>query len=205
MGIPKKIGKIGIYRIEWHTGHYYYGQTVHYKNRIEKHISEFLLGSNSNSRMQRVYKKYGMPHFEFIQDCTLESIDETEQRYLDEHCGRPLCCNILKFVKSNRGFKMPSYFGKLLAERNRKMIFTPEIRAKMSASAKVKYFSPEHRRKIGEAAKGGLAGAKMVFNPMTGIFYNSLLEASFVANYTHSHFAKMLKGKVKNKTSFIYA
>lgn len=45
--------------------------------------------------------------------------------------------------------------------------------------------------------------AKIVLDLKTGIYYNSIKEACFVANYSRDCLSKMLRGKIRNKTSFI--
>ncbi len=47
------------------------------------------------------------------------------------------------------------------------------------------------------------AGAKMVLNRETGIFYECIKEAAETINFDKSTLAKKLKGKRKNNTSFI--
>ena len=47
--------------------------------------------------------------------------------------------------------------------------------------------------------------SKIVFDTQTGIFYNSIKQASIIYGFSHSYLKYMLSGKRKNKTNLIYA
>jgi hypothetical protein len=47
--------------------------------------------------------------------------------------------------------------------------------------------------------------SKLVFDTQTGIFYNSIKQASIIYGFSHSYLKYMLSGKRRNKTNLIYA
>lgn len=47
--------------------------------------------------------------------------------------------------------------------------------------------------------------SKLVFDTQTGIYYNSIKQASIIYGFSHSYLKYMLSGKKKNKTNLIYA
>jgi hypothetical protein len=92
---------------------------------------------------------------------------------------------------------------------------SPEAKEKNRASNTGRKHSDETKKKMREAQLGELnhrygkvpAGAKLVLDKQTGIFYNSALEAYRELNLKMSsaHFTSMLSGAYPNKTSCIYA
>lgn len=58
--------------------------------------------------------------------------------------------------------------------------------------------------RIGNASRGNTFARKIVLNTDTAIFYDSAMEAAKIINMPNSTFSKMLSGRCKNETSFIY-
>lgn len=63
----------------------------------------------------------------------------------------------------------------------------------------------KHLRKVSKESESTRRGQKMVFNSLTGIFYDSIKDAHASANLscTVGELGKMLRGVVKNKTNFV--
>jgi hypothetical protein len=140
---------IGIYKITFSNGHYYFGQAVDINRRFSQHKRELNRGNHSNSRLQNCFNKYGEPIYEVIEECSKEELSNIENKYLYKHIDNEMCCNICRIGKSSRG-----------VERSQE--FKDKISAYQYLSGKNKpvyMFSRDHMhllgkfRSIGEAEK----------------------------------------------------
>lgn len=62
------------------NGQYYIGQTINYKQRIQKHQSDLRLGTHSNHYLQRSYDKHGVDAFEYELIEIVEDYSEIGER-----------------------------------------------------------------------------------------------------------------------------
>lgn len=89
------------------------------------------------------------------------------------------------------------------------LVYTKEVREKMSKNISGKKRTPEQCIKIsiariGKYKKGDNSNAKLVFDTYTGIFYDCAKDACESACANYSTFKSWLIGRVKTKNRFIY-
>lgn len=176
----------GIYAIRHvDSGKIYIGSAVNFFNRWRGHRFHLNRGTHSNRRLQGAWNKYGSDAFVFeilevIEDLT--KLVEVEQDYLDafDAATRGVGYNLsptagscigvrhsaerrarLSEIKKNQSAETRAKIG----AANRRRIFTPETRARMSASQKARspesfaaslaaFRTPEARAKSGMAHRG---------------------------------------------------
>jgi hypothetical protein len=146
------------------SGHIYIGR------HVTDNLNDGYYGSGT--LISKFLKKYDKTefsreiiHFAINKDEMLRLEDER----ISEVFSNPLCLNCVRGDPSNGLIQHSEYSKKRISEANRgktrsketcdKMSIvaknrSPETRAKMSASAKVKVFTEEHRRNIGKAGIG---------------------------------------------------
>lgn len=89
------------------------------------------------------------------------------------------------------------------------LIYTKDVREKMSKNISGKKRTPEQRNKIsiakiGKGNKGDNNNAKLVLDTYTGIFYDCAKDACESVSANYSTFKSWLKGRVKTKNRFKY-
>jgi len=80
---------IGIYRIKNNINEKcYYGSSKNIEKRWKTHLNQLINGKHINCILQNVWNKYGKDNFifEIVEECELENLFETEQKYIDT-CG----------------------------------------------------------------------------------------------------------------------
>lgn len=193
-----------IYRLCWPTcKHHYVGQTRNLKARIRVHFHKLKKQKHDNIRLQRVYNKYGLPRVKIIIMAEVSMLGSMEEYFISKNNNGQYCCNILKFAGTVKGLK-----------------HTPESKLKMSNSHKGKKLSESHKLKIKQsrlsivkdkkALSDFFKGAnnfksKIVVDLETGIFYDTLNEATIAKCLHYKRTSSYLSGKRKNKTSLAYA
>lgn len=110
---------IGIYKITFPNGHYYYGQALSINRRFAQHKREFKKGIHSNKRLQNCYNKYGEPVFEVVEECEKDKLNITESKYLFEHIDNELCCNMCREGRSPKGIKRSKEFNDKISRYQR--------------------------------------------------------------------------------------
>ena len=127
----------GLYQINI-GDYFYFGQAQDLKKRKSQHLNHLKKGTHVNPIMQNVYNKYQEFDFQEVLHCSVDDLDQQEQRLLDAFWGTEGCMNIAKDAKAfHRGLK-----------------HTEESKKKMSEAHKGKKISEEHKRKMSEAKKG---------------------------------------------------
>lgn len=77
---------IGIYCMyfEEQPNEYYIGCSSNLCTRSQNHISALKRGDHPNSKLQSYYTKYGVPHIEVLEYCTIEALMDLEEIYIIE-------------------------------------------------------------------------------------------------------------------------
>ena len=193
-----------IYRLWWpNCKHHYVGQTKNLKARVRVHFHKLKQQKHDNIRLQRVYNKYGLPRIKILITAEVSMLSPLEEYFISKNHNEQYCCNILKFAGTVKGLK-----------------HTAESRLKMSNSHKGKRLSESHKLKIKQSGllvvrdKRALSDffkgannhkSKIVIDLETGIFYDTLNEATTAKGLHYKRTSSYLSGKRKNKTSLAYA
>ena len=195
---------IGIYKITSPSGKIYIGQSIDIKfrfdtyRRLNKQVS-------SSPKLYRSLLKYGYDNhiFEVLDDCLFDALNEKE-RYWQEHydvVNNGLNC-ILTNTKEKKKVTSP------LSEAQKQQIsrvhkgkkLSEETIQKIKIARSKQIITEEHKRKISENS----GSAKIVLNVESGIFYNSVKEASKAHNIKHNTLVCRLSGKNKNNSNLLY-
>ena len=115
----------------------YVGSAVAVKRRWSAHRNLLAKQSHYNSRLQRAYDKYGASSFDWE---IVQFVDDKTQLIASEQFWM--------------NFFAPAYNGRPIANSPLGTKASVETRAKMSAAAKKRGFSEEHKRNISKAKKG---------------------------------------------------
>lgn len=134
--------KIGIYKIvSKNSGEFYIGSSQNLRKRELDHFSLLKNKKHPNRYLQRVWNKYKDLYFTIIEECSIESLIEREQFYIDNLYPK---YNLRPTAESNRGWNMPEA-GKI----------------KISKVNKGKTISEEHKKAISIKNKINLKGRKL--------------------------------------------
>lgn len=222
----------GIYKIEWvNSGHFYYGQSCKLKNRMRQHVNRMKAGNHENSRLQKVYNKYGLPVIVIVCFCEVDNLSNIEQYYLDKFISNPLCCNINPDSRTCRGRVLSQATKQKLSKSHSGKIISMQHRINISNGLKNAYkngrvsymanrfgdknlfYGKKHTDETIKKLKGRvyecmIGGnnhkAIIVLNTQTGIFYDTIKEAAFSINKKPVFLYKKMKSK-NNNTNFIQA
>lgn len=217
----------GIYVLEWPNGHCYYGQAQNLAHRKVGHFSRMKKGTHHNKRINRLYRKYGLPDFYIMEICNIEFLDEMEQAYLDCYADSRLCCNIEKTAGTARGVKRSAKTKELLRQHRLGKKLPPEQAKKIADAVRKRYaegwkviprygkdnpyFGKKHseaiRLKMRKSKNVGENNirARIVINVESGIFYGCIRDAAKSIPMNPNSLNSMLAGYIHNKTSFRYA
>ena len=80
--------KSGIYKIvNKLDGKYYVGSTKDFDTRWKEHIYDLDRNIHHNNHLQNAWNKYGEQNFifEVVEECEIEKLFETEQKYIDNY------------------------------------------------------------------------------------------------------------------------
>ena len=115
----------------------YVGSSVAVNRRWKAHRRDLARQSHYNSRLQRAHDKYGETHFDW------EIIEYVEDR-----------SKLIEREQFWINFFAPAYNGRPVANSPLGTKHSAKTRAKMSAAAKKRVFSEEHKQNISKAKKG---------------------------------------------------
>ena len=101
----KNIMKSGIYKLQWESGYFYYGQSINVCKRKKEHFYKMKSKKHYNKIIQNVFNKYGLPEFIIVELCDAESLTITEQIYISEDFNNSKCCNLCPAAGSQMGIK----------------------------------------------------------------------------------------------------
>lgn len=93
----------GIYVIRLSEKHYYGGRAVCFATRWYDHLRNLQAGTHTNSRMQRVFNKYGGFSPEVVCVLDRDTQPDAEQAWLNEHHGKPGCVNLSPHARGGCG------------------------------------------------------------------------------------------------------
>lgn len=132
----RKPSEVGIYRIWINDSSYVYiGQSLALSRRSVNHNSDLKRGSHDNPKLQNAYNKYGAYHFEVVELCSEEHLNEREVYYIKKHNSLgPGGYNLREGGDSGR--------------------LSEETKDKLSAAHKGKKLSQETKAKLSAAQKG---------------------------------------------------
>jgi len=106
----------GLYQINI-GDYFYFGQTQDFKQRKSKHLWHLKKGTHRNKFMQNVYDKHQDFHFQEVLHCSVDELNQQEQRLLDAFWGTEGCLNISKDAEAvQRGLKRSEETKKKLSE-----------------------------------------------------------------------------------------
>jgi group I intron endonuclease len=205
---------IGIYKITSPTKKIYVGQSIDIAARFKVYNREFGIGQ---TKLFNSFKKYGVKAhtFEVIAECEVSELNEMERYYQELYncIKQGLNCNYVK--TTNRSGKVSEETRlKMVAAQtgNKKWLgkkHTQETKNKMSKSMTGIKKSYEFCLAISNRKKGKHTGmispnSKIVLNVATGIFYQSLREASKTSHFNYNTLKAHLHNERLNKSAFIY-
>lgn len=140
---------------------YYIGQSVHFHKRKIRHFGDLRRGEHDNSRLQRVYNKYGENSFVFSVLIYCEEFELTRyEKYFDNYYKKiGKSYNLRDCVESNKGLfhteetkeKMSLKMKDVLSKKYREF---PSLETREKISIKNKNMSEETRNKMSIAKKG---------------------------------------------------
>lgn len=173
----------GIYRIVCvKNGRYYYGSSVDIRKRWSNgHLRLLRKGIHTNLIMQRCFNKHGESSLciEIVECVPEQQLRDAEQKFLNEHVGKPNCMNIaIDAIAPARGNPSPmrgrkhteAMLEKIRAARA-KQVFSQEsiekgaakrrgkkrsdkLKKRLSILATGRKHTPETLKKLSEAKKG---------------------------------------------------
>ena len=96
----------GLYQISI-GDYFYFGQAQNLKKRKREHLNRLKKGTHVNPIMQNVYNKYQEFDFQEVLYCSVDELNDQEQRLLDAFWGTEGCMNISKDAEAVwRGLKL---------------------------------------------------------------------------------------------------
>ena len=130
--------------------------------------------------------------------------EERKKEIGDFHRGKKLSEEHIDKIKIvNTGKKRTQEHKNKISENNKLRVISNETRNKISNAQKGRKHSDEHRKKVSDNNAKNMS--KIVFDTLTGIFYNSVKELSDITGLKHSTMRAKLNGSLKNNTQYIYA
>ena len=112
----------------------YIGQTINFRNRINKHKFMLRRNSHSNNFLQNAWNKYGCDNFKFevIEECEKEILVEKEEYWVNFYnsCNRDCGYNLMKIIDKVQYHNDISK--SKIKEARSKQITTQETREKLS-------------------------------------------------------------------------
>ncbi len=85
--------KIGIYKLQWKSGHFYIGRSERIYERYYNHVLYLKNKKHHNKRVTRCYNKHGMPELVIVKECRHKDMVKLEKSHIVSQAGNPLCLN----------------------------------------------------------------------------------------------------------------
>jgi len=124
---------------------FYFGQAQDLKRRKYDHLSKLKKGTHENPIMQNVYDKYQEFDFKEVLHCSVEELNQQEQRLLDAFWRTEGCMNICQYAEA-------SFRGRKHSEETKKKMSEAQKGEKHHMYGK--QHSEEAKRKMSLATKG---------------------------------------------------
>ena len=166
----RKSSQVGIYKIWINDSSYIYiGQSKDLGKRNRSHIWDLKRGLHNNPKLQNAYNKYGAYHFEVVELCSEERLNEREVYYIKKQnslsprgynlkeggdSGRHTEETKAKISAANKGKKRSEEAKANMSAANKGKKHSEESKAKMSAAKKGRKRSEEAKANISAALKG---------------------------------------------------
>jgi group I intron endonuclease len=222
---------IGIYKITNPTNKIYIGQSIDIENRFSKYS---YLNCKKQIRLYNSFKKYGFDKhkFEIVLECSIDELNNNERYYQDLYSvigKNGLNCTLTKsndksgLLSKETKIKISQNNSKFWKEKKRSKETKDKISknltgTKLSEETKKKIsinsskywlgksLSKNHIEKLRISKIGKKSNScKILIDLQTGVFYNSIREASILYNIKETTLIMQLKGINKNKTNLRYA
>ncbi len=220
----------GIYILEWkERGYFYYGQSYQLSKREGEHFRAFRRGNHFNKRLQRTYNKYGYPKYIIVEYCEVDKLDEREQVYISANFHKKECCNLSPTASGQRGIKRSLKTREKIRqakigttqsdeqkENSRQLMLAryatgwspPRNKGKKNGFYKKKHdlitkiLMSQMKQGVYDGGKN--PRAKLVLNTETGIFYETMREATkSQTKYKEGTIMGKLSKRKNNNTNFI--
>lgn len=219
-----------VYKITSPSGKIYIGSTNNLKKRINFYKN---LNCKRQPKLYNSLNKYRFENHtvEIIETCEISILHNREHYWgmiYDVLSNKGL--NLALPASNSKYPVMTEECRKKLSSANKGKKLSKETRLKISISNKGKkrVFSLEHRKRISEGKKGTKysdehrarmsesqklrrfnetiksKSSKIVLDMSTGVYYETLNEASLAMNLTKRYLSKMLTGARRNKTTLKY-
>jgi len=147
----------GIYIIiNTKNGKIYIGQAINIRKRWQVHKWKLCNNQHPNKHLQFAWNKYGQKVFKFkiLERCSVSTLDEREQHYLDIYVTKDNCYNIAQYSTSpNKGIKANPETIRKISKGNKGKKRSQEVRTAMSIRMKNRTITEETRKKMSESAK----------------------------------------------------
>jgi group I intron endonuclease len=131
----------GVYKITI-GDYYYFGSTGSFAQRKSAHLSDLRKQSHRNIFLQRNWNKGHEFNFSVLERADVSSMIALEQSLIDAHIGDRYCMNLSKNAAC--AFACPENKEKT-ARRNREMVWTAEMRKKLSDSRRGRKATEEEK------------------------------------------------------------
>jgi group I intron endonuclease len=203
---------IGIYKITSPTKKVYIGQSVD----IEKRFNTYkLTHCKTQLRLYSSLLKYGFDKhkFEVLCECEESELNDKERYYQDTfsvtsknglNCRLTTASDRSGKLSEETKLKMSNFQkGKFVSDKAKinmsiaRRNISDETRLKMSISGKKRINTESQKLKISKSL------SKLVLNIETGIYYESINEASLILGINRNTLSGYLNGRRKNNTNLI--
>lgn len=158
--LPYPVSAPGVYRItDQVSGKFYIGSSINIAKRWDQHRLRMQRGTHANPILQSIWRAGpDRLRIETLRECPADkaAILAAEQEALDA-CGvgkNPMCMNVLTVAGSHLGRKRTEATRQALSNCFRGRTHSAEAKAKMRAAKLGRPLSDEHKRKLGDAARG---------------------------------------------------
>lgn len=110
----------------------YVGASTNFPARRNKHVCDLRKGAHPNEALQGVWNRRGEETFRFfpIEDCTADTLDATEQYWLDHYAGRRF--NVGQFTNPMKGVPLGAAQRKKISDLTRGIENTQEHNERIS-------------------------------------------------------------------------
>jgi group I intron endonuclease len=195
---------VGIYKITSPSGRVYIGQSVNIENRFSHYKR---LDCKGQVKLFKSLKKHGCEAhiFEVIEECSVDNLSNREGFWQDFYDAIKKGMNCRRVTSDDKsGYDSPETIEKRVAKQR-------GVKRPNSSGEKHHNFGkvmPKYLKdKISGFRKSQTGGlnhsSKLVLCLSTGIYYDSIVEASFANGFTYKQLYCRLQGTVINNTDLV--